>query len=265
MIERRTRRIQADFGHLGPDDAARSAAAASPARDFTAALRARDDVAVIAEVKKASPSAGMIAGDCNVVGQAMSYQAGGATAISVLCEPEEFHGSFADLAAVRAAVELPVLCKDFVVDPIQLHIARANGADAVLLMVSVLGERLGEYLSLAHELGMQGLVEVHDDAELEVARQAQAMLVGVNGRDLRDLSMNAERARGVMAEAAAIGGVTVVAESGVGSRDDVEAAAHAGADAVLIGSLLMRSAIPGVELERLTGVKRQRHGRVRHV
>lgn len=258
MIARRRARVRADLGTLTPGAARALAAAGRPVRDFAAALRHRADVAVIAEFKKASPSAGSIAEDRDAVAQTARYEAGGAAALSVLCEPEVFHGSLADLAAVSGTAALPVLCKDFVVEPVQVFAARANGADAVLLMVSVLGERTAAFLTLVRDLGMEGLVEVHDAAELVVALSADATLVGVNSRDLRDLAVDVIAARALVREAAAAG-VTVVAESGVRRRTDVAAAAEAGASAVLVGSLLMRSASPECEIADLTGVAKAVH------
>ena len=136
-------------------------------RDFSAALRDRSDVAVIAEVKKASPSAGAIAPDCEASKQALHYQDGGAAAISVLTEPESFGGSFTDLSDVADAVDIPVLCKDFVVDPVQLFVARGHGADAVLLMVSVLGHMTRDFAIVAETLGLTPLVEVASEEELD--------------------------------------------------------------------------------------------------
>jgi indole-3-glycerol phosphate synthase len=133
MMARRDERIRAEYGDLSVADRERLACCARPPRDFAAALRERADVAVIAEVKKASPSAGPIAPECEASKQALHYRDGGAAAISVLTEPEFFGGSYADLSDVADAVDVPVLCKDFVVDPVQLFVARGHGADAVLL------------------------------------------------------------------------------------------------------------------------------------
>ena len=210
-------------------------------------------MAVIAEVKKASPSAGDIAPGCEASKQALHYQAGGAACISVLTEPKFFGGSFADLSDVSDAVDIPVLAKDFVVDPVQLFAARGHGADAVLLMVSVLGNEVGDYLDLATTLGMAALVEVHDADELAIAIGAKAQLIGVNSRDLRTLDVRPDGVAPLIA-AAKESGAVVVAESGVRNRDDVLAAAAVGADAVLVGETLMRADFPEDVLEALTGV-----------
>lgn len=253
MTERRKRRLAQDFGTLSAADLERLVSCARSPRDFAAALTERLDVAVIAEVKKASPSSGPIAPDCEASKQALHYENGGAAAISVLTEPDSFGGSFSDLSDVSDAVGVPVLCKDFVVDPVQLFLARGHGADAVLLMASVLGNQVPEYLDLAETLRLQALVEVRDAEELEVALNAKAPVVGVNSRDLKTLEVDPLKAGSIIAAADAAG-VLVVAESGVRLRSDVEAAAEAGADAVLVGERLMHSRFPEDLLEQLTGV-----------
>lgn len=256
MIARRTARIAAEFSGLSPADRERLVCCARPVRDFASALRDRADIAVIAEVKKASPSAGPIAPDCEAGKQALHYQAGGASAISVLTEPESFGGSFGDLSDVADAVELPVLAKDFVVEPVQLFVARGHGADAVLLMVSVLGPKVAEYIDIAGTLGLTPLVEVINQQELEVALKAGAKVIAVNNRDLHTLVVDAAAARSTVTNAAAAGAI-VVAASGTQSRQDVVAASAAGASAVLVGEALMREAFPEDLLEELTGVARR--------
>lgn len=260
VIEARRGALSVAFGDLQPADRERLACCARPPRDLVAALRDREDVAVIAEVKKASPSAGPIAPDCEASKQALHYQDGGAAAISVLTEPRFFGGSFADLSDVADAVDVPVLCKDFIVDPLQLFVARGYGADAVLLMVSVLGQTVAEYLDLAATLGMAALVEVHDHQELDVALEVKAPLIGVNSRNLRTLDVEPDAVTEVM-ERARNAGRVVVAESGVRHRADIERAAVAGAHAVLVGEVLMRSAFPEDTLEELTGVPKRPAGR----
>lgn len=256
VIQARKDALAVAFGDLKPADRERLACCARPPRDFVAALAERSDVAVIAEVKKCSPSAGAIAPACEASKQALHYQDGGAAAVSVLTEPRFFGGSFVDLSDVADAVDIPVLCKDFVIDPVQLFAARGHGADAVLLMVSVLGDRVGEFLDLAGTLGLTALVEVHDEAELELAIAAKPQLVGVNSRDLRTLEVTPEKVAPVIAQAKAAG-LTVVAESGVRTRADVDRAARVGADAVLVGETLMRAEFPEDVLEELTGVPKR--------
>jgi indole-3-glycerol phosphate synthase len=253
MIATRTATVAREYGSLTAADRERLACCARPPRDFIEAVSGSPAVAVIAEIKKASPSRGPIAPDIEASRQAAIYEYGGASAISVLTEPSAFGGSFTDLSDVADAVAVPVLCKDFVVDPVQLFVARGHGADAILLMVSVLGDKTAEYVDLATTLGLTALVEVHTMDELDVAWAAGARIVGVNSRDLRDLSVNVERARLIVAEAHRID-LPVVAESGVKTRADVVAAALAGADAVLVGEALMDAGFPEDVLEGLTGV-----------
>ena len=253
MIARRREAIAAEFGALTAADRELLACCSRATRDFAAALAGRADVAVIGEVKKASPSAGPIAPDRDASKQALHYQAGGAAAISVLTEPSSFGGSFTDLSDVSDAVDVPVLCKDFIVDPVQLFVARGHGADAVLLMASVLGEGVVEYLDLARTLGMQALVEAHDHRELAIALSSGARIIGINSRDLRTLEVDHERARALVIHVKEAGRIAV-AESGVRTRADVISAAAAGADAVLIGEALMRAPYPEDVLEDLVGV-----------
>jgi len=212
-------------------------------RGFCEALTHTHDVAVIAEVKKASPSAGSIAPGVKVVEQAAAYERGGAVAVSVLTEPVSFGGSFEDLDAVAHGVSIPVLCKDFVCTPHQLELAHCYGADAVLLMVSVLGNAIGAYISAAEELGLETLVEVHDDLEYDLAVASGARVLEVNSRDLRSLRVDLESSLHLV-ERAHKDGYTVVAASGINGRSQVRAAGRAGADAVLVGTSLMRSADP---------------------
>lgn len=253
MVERRRADIAAAWGSLSPADLERLACCARPPFDFAAALAAADSVAVIAEVKKASPSAGPIAPDIEASKQALHYQAGGAAAISVLTEPSVFLGSFTDLSDVADAVDIPVLCRDFVVDRVQLAVARGHGADAVMLMVSALGTVVGHYLDEASTYGLQCLVEVTSPDELDIARRAGASLVAVNARDPQTLKVDVAAAAPLVAAAKRMG-MTVVRASGIRSRDDVLDAAAAGADVVLVGEALMREPFPEDVLAELTGV-----------
>lgn len=206
--------------------------------------------AIIAEVKRASPSRGVIAEGRDAAAQATAYVGGGAAAISVLTEPAHFRGSLDDLAAVTAAVPVPVLRKDFVVDPYQLHEARAAGAAAVLLMVAALDDaRLVDLLHATADAGLEPLVETHDADEVDRARAALGRawatgrpVVGVNARDLRRLSVDTSRFAALAAGLP--GDAVVVAESGVAGPDDVIAYRRAGADAVLVGEHLMRADDP---------------------
>jgi indole-3-glycerol phosphate synthase len=221
-----------------PFDRIKAAAqSARPARDALAALRA-PGVGVIAEVKRRSPSKGDLADIADPASLARQYAAGGARVISVLTERQHFHGSHADLAAVRAVVDVPVLCKDFVVTSYQVHEARAYGADVVLLIVAALEQNvLVGLLERVESLGMTALVEVHTEAEADRALDAGASVIGVNARDLTTLQVDRSTfekiAPGLPSE------VVKVAESGVRGPHDLIGYAAAGADAVLVGEGLV--------------------------
>lgn len=259
IVEHRRARVRAEFSSLTDMERMallRCGRESRPHEDLVL-LRDRGDVGVVAEVKKASPSQGPIAPECSAAVQARRYAAGGAAAISVLTEPEYFAGSFADLTDAVDAVHLPMLCKDIVVDPIQLYMARAGGADAVLLMISVLGIHTREYVELAWELGLGPIIEVANLDELDHACALEAEVVAVNARDLHTLKVDRASQLELVSEAAYCCGLFVIAASGIDGRADVEAAADAGADAVLVGTSLMRSPVPEDAVRALTGVPKR--------
>lgn len=256
IVAARRVRMARDFGGSSRAELERRAASAREPRPFATALAATPTVAVVAEVKRRSPSEGALAPACDPRAQALAYEQGGAVAISVLTEPERFGGSFEDLAAVASAVRVPVLAKDFVVDEAQLLAARAAGADAVLLMASVLGEELPAFVEAAARLGLERLVEVRDEEELKLATRSGARVIGVNARDLATLRIDLQGAARLVRQARDVAEV-VVAESGILSRSDVEVAARAGADAVLVGTALMRAASPEEAVRDLAGVRKE--------
>ena len=224
------------------------ALAAPAAHDALAALAPADRVKIIAEVKRASPSRGSLAEIRDPAGLAVSYQTGGASAISVLTEQRRFGGSLDDLRDVRAAVEVPVLRKDFIADPSQVLEARAAGADIVLLIVAALDQPvLAELYRLIGELGMTALVEAHSAAEVDRALEIGAQLVGVNARDLTTFQLDRELF-GTLAGSIP-SGVIRVAESAVTSPADVAHYREAGADVVLIGEALVTGDDPVTTLE----------------
>jgi indole-3-glycerol phosphate synthase len=232
---------------VGADTLEQRVAGADPPRGFTAALD-RKGVAVIGEIKRASPSAGALNSQLNARNLAASYARGGAAAISVLTEPQFFLGSLEDLAAAREA-GLPVLRKDFIVDPLQVLESRAWGADAVLLIVRALGGDLGPLYDATRALGMDALVEVHDESDLDAALEIDAVLIGINHRDLATFAVKPDRTA-VLAPMVPPGRV-VVTLSGVHSRADVSAAAAAGARAVLVGEALVTARDPAAAVESL--------------
>jgi indole-3-glycerol phosphate synthase len=245
-------RLRRDLDEHPLDDAALMARASAmpPTRDLEGALRSADPPALIAEVKRASPSTGTIADDVNPSVLARAYEAGGAAAISVLTEPRHFHGSLADLQAVRSSVSLPVLRKDFAIHPSQVIEARASGADAVLLIVAALTDAdLRALLSAAEDLGLATLVETHADEDLHRALESDATLIGVNARDLETLEVDVP---GALARVQLVPDDRIaVFESGISTRANVDDALAAGASAILVGEALMRAADPARAVRKL--------------
>lgn len=226
--------------------------ASSEGRPFLESL-SRPGMSVIAEFKRRSPTAGEIRPGAQVGEIARAYEDSGAAALSVLTESENFGGSLEDLAEARAASSLPVIRKDFVIDPYQVTEAAAAGADAILLIVAALDDRELTLLhARAEEMGLDVLVEVHDSDELDRALSAiDPDLIGINNRDLRDFSVDTARTESLMAEIPA--GKTVVSESGIRSAEQVERLELSGVDAVLVGESLMRVPDPGAALRELLG------------
>ena len=222
-----------------------------PVRDFSAALT-RDSLNVISELKKASPSRGLIRADFDPVSLAKSLEAAGAAALSVLTEEEFFQGELKYMRDARAAVSIPVLRKDFIVDPWQVWEARATDADSFLLIVAGLGDSiLGELLALGRELGMEPLVEVHTREELTRAMKAGARILGVNNRDLRTLEVRTETSMELIAEIPEE--CVAVCESGLRTHEDLLRFRAAGFDAFLIGEHLMVQPDPAEALGKLLG------------
>ncbi len=229
-----------------------------PTRGFRQALQqAPEPPAVIAEIKKASPSQGVIREDFDPVALAQAYAATGASCISVLTDQQFFQGSFAVLNAVREAVPLPLLCKDFVLSPYQLFQARAAGADAALLIASILSDQDIRYLhKVARQLGLDCLVEVHDAVEIERVLALGMNLIGINNRDLTTFTTDLEltqRLATAYRQALRQGGTLLVSESGLRGHKDLEQVAAAGAQAVLVGEALMREPDVAAALRALRG------------
>lgn len=223
----------------------------SAPRDFAAALR-RATPAIIAEIKRRSPSKGPLCETLDPAGVARAYETGGAAALSVLTDREFFGGSDDDLVAARATVSLPVLRKDFTIDAWQIAEAAALGADAVLLIVAVLSDgQLGEFIGAAREYELAALVEVHDERDLERAAAAGAALIGVNNRDLRTFAVDIETA--IRLRPMIPPGCLSVAESGIRTAGDVARLRAAGYNALLVGEALIASGDPGGQLRRLLG------------
>jgi len=209
-----------------------------------------EEIKIIAEIKKASPSKGLLLHDFNIIKLAKNYAQGGAAAISVLTEPTFFLGSFTDLAIVRKTIDLPILCKDFILDAYQIYEAHAYGADAVLLIAAILQQQeLKSLAALAHDLGMATLMEVHNEADIEKTLNAGARLIGINNRNLADFSINLETTinlRPLIPEH-----ITVISESGIQSADDVVRLKAIGINAILVGKALVTSPDPIAKIRDL--------------
>ncbi|MBD2068266.1 indole-3-glycerol phosphate synthase TrpC [Leptolyngbya sp. FACHB-671] len=224
--------------------------AAPPPHDFVAALRqGKTQPALIAEVKKASPSRGVIREDFDPVAIAQSYQQGGAACISVLTDQKFFQGNFDYLQEIRAAVDVPLLCKDFVIYPYQIYMARAQGADAVLLIAAILSDKdLQYFLKITNALGMTALIEVHTLAEMGRVLALQGVtLVGINNRNLEDFSVDLQTTRQIMAAKLPVlkeRGILTVSESGLHTFADLKLVGQAGANAILVGESLVKQADP---------------------
>lgn len=224
----------------------RQVSLAPPARDFVSALnQGKTQPALIAEVKKASPSRGVLRADFDPVAIAQAYEAGGATCLSVLTDQKFFQGSFENLAQIRQHVSLPILCKDFLLYPYQMYLARVKGADAVLLIAAILAnEDLQYFIKIANILGMATLIEVHTSEELDrVLALAGVTLVGINNRNLENFSVDLQTTCKILASRADLlreRGILVVSESGLHTDADVHLVAQAGIHGVLIGESLVQ-------------------------
>jgi len=228
------------------------AADAGPTRGFGKSLSRTGDIQLIAEVKKASPSKGVIRDDFDPVTIAKLYEESGASCISVLTEKKFFQGSLEYLGWIRKAVKLPLLRKDFIIDEYQIHEARAAGADAILLIAACLEkQQIEDYLGIAHRLGLDVLVESHTYKELEKSLYAGAMLVGINNRDLTTFTVSLQATLDLLNDIP--DERIVVSESGIKTREDVVKLQQAGVDAVLVGESLMREKDIGRKVKELLG------------
>lgn len=228
-----------------------------PTKDFLGALRnGKSKPAVIAEVKKASPSKGVIREDFDPEAIARAYEEGGASCLSVLTDRKFFQGSFENLEKVRAVVDLPLLCKEFIIYPYQIYLARSKGADAILLITAILSDQdLAYFVKIAKTIGLTPLIEVHTLAELDRVLAIEGVtLVGINNRNLQDFSVNLDTTCQLLdrrGQQLTERGILVVSESGLHSGADLKQVAGAGANAVLIGESLVKQPDPGVALGQL--------------
>lgn len=261
LIEGARRGVEARRAEVPQSDLEARLAARFDDRPFSEALT-RPGLSLIAEFKRRSPSAGEISVTADVESQVAAYERGGAAAVSVLTDEPHFGGSLEDLRTARSASSLPIIRKDFIVDPYQLYEAAVNGADAVLLIVRALDdEQLRRLYEEAQALDLDCLVEVHDAEELERALLAGAEVVGINNRDLDEMTVDIETTYELMPDVPA--GKTVVAESGISGRDELEELDRVGVDAVLIGGSLMSAPDPEAKVRELTGM--DEHTREHHL
>ena len=253
ILERTRARVELTRRERPFEELDRESRNAGQVRDFAGAIRA-EGMSLIAEFKRRSPSKGVIRADVDPAEVAGAYERGGARALSVLTEPEFFSGSLDDLARARQATTLPVLRKDFVVDPYQIVEARAGGADAVLLIVAAIPDPVAfaELADAAAHYGLAALVEVHSEWELDDAFEVEPGLVGVNQRDLRTFDVDEGLAIRLRPRIPA--DVATVAESGITDRAGVEALEEAGVDAMLVGETLMRAGDPARAARELLGI-----------
>jgi len=256
ILETKRAEIRAARAAVPLAEMERRARTAPPARDFAGALRAAIDAgrpAVIAEAKRASPSKGLLREDYDPAAIARSYEAGGAACLSVLTDRDYFQGAPEHLAAARGACALPVLRKDFTLDPYQVAESRALGADCILLIAAALDPgQMRELEAAALELRMSVLVEVHDERELEAALDLRTTLVGVNNRDLRTFETRLERTIELLPRVPR--GHVLVSESGIAMKQDVERLWRGGVRAFLVGEAFMRAPDPGESLAELFGI-----------
>lgn len=252
IVDTKRREVAAAMGRVPLGELHRRCAELPPCRGFERAIRSATGMAVIAEVKKASPSAGVIRADFDPVRIATTYERHGASCLSVLTDEEYFQGKLEYLTAARAAVRIPVLRKEFIIDEYQLAEARAAGADAVLLIAECLpGERMKELHAAATGLGLDVLIELHDADQLPRVLDTGATLVGVNNRDLRTFTTRLEHTLDLLPHFPA--GVAVVSESGIRTNAELQLLHAAGVRAVLVGESLMRAADVGAALDALRG------------
>ncbi len=223
-----------------------------PPRDFMDAISLHAPMAVIAEIKRASPSLGVINEDVDLIQIVREYEKGGASAISVLTEPNFFKGDLSHLRQVKEETSLPILQKDFIIDPFQIHEGRTSGADAILLIAALLDrEQLKDFVNLTHALQMVPLVEVHDEKDLEKTSTLNLSLIGINNRNLRTLEVDLRTTLRLKKEIPS--GMKVISESGIKSSEDVRLLREAGVNGILVGEILMRTSDPASKIKDLLG------------
>ena len=230
-----------------PDSMIQSAVSAKPARSFLQAVLESEPPCIIAEIKRRSPSRGELLKDPDIKGIAEGFASGGATALSVLTDEQYFGGSLADLETAKKVVNIPVLRKDFIVDEFQIYESRASGADTVLLIVKILDDRLEGFIGLSRKLGMEPLVEIHNEAELKTAVDAGSQIIGINSRNLETFITNTDIVERIMRDMPKH--TITIAESGIASTDTISDLLKLGVNGFLIGEAFMRADSPANKLK----------------
>lgn len=253
IIANKQKEVQALAAKFSGKDPSKLVAGLPKPRDFKAALR-KGKFSLIAEIKRASPSAGVIREEINLLSLAKSYEEGGATALSVLTDSKYFHGRLEDLKAAKESTTIPVLRKDFILDPLQVYEARMAGADAILLIVRVLPPKmLADLIMLAEELGMPALVEVHDASEAERVLGTKAKIIGINNRDLDTLEIDLNNTIKLINAYPKLRERISISESGIQTRADVDLLKKAGVDGILVGESLLKSKNVPAKIQELIG------------
>ncbi|WP_003543318.1 indole-3-glycerol phosphate synthase TrpC [Desulfotomaculum nigrificans] len=252
IVEHKKQEVRELLSQVNPAKLAREAAQLAPTRDFKGAINRKDKVALIAEIKKASPSKGILCPNFDHLELARIYRDNGAAAVSVLTDHRFFGGKLAYLTEVRQTIDLPVLRKDFIIDPVQIYQSRLAGADAVLLIAAILpGDQLRQLLNITRETGMQALVEVHNAVEVEQALKAGADLVGINNRDLNTFITDLATT-GKLIDRLKRPALTVVSESGIKDYHQLEYLRSIGVHGALVGEALVTADDIGLKVRELT-------------
>ncbi len=253
ILANKRKEVQVLADKFSGEDPRKLVAALPKPRDFKAALR-KGKFSLIAEIKRASPSAGVIREEINLLSLAKSYEECGAAALSVLTDGNYFHGKLEDLKAAKESTTIPVLRKDFIIGPLQVYEARMAGADAVLLIVRILEQKmLADLIALAEELGMQALVEIHNASEAERVLGTKAQIIGINNRDLDTLEIDLNNTIKIINAYPKLRERILISESGIQTRADVDLLKKAGVDGILVGETLLKSKNVSAKIQELIG------------
>ena len=247
IVANKQKEVRSKKQNADPDSVIKSAESAKPALSFLGALSESEPPCIIAEIKRRSPSKGELIKEPDIKGIAQGFASGGASALSILTDEQYFGGSLADLKAVKETVNIPVLRKDFIVDEFQIYESRASGADTVLLIVKILDNRLSGFIGLSRKLGMEPLVEIHNEDELKTAVDAGSQIIGINSRNLETFVTNTDIVEHIMQDMPKH--IITIAESGIASTDTISELLKFGVNGFLIGEAFMRAESPVTKLK----------------